>query len=246
MLCRASLNKRYPCLSLEEAVALAEALGCDMTVREEEIVFKCRDCGGLARAAYLKPIAVRRTEKKLLARRTTATMDPLTARLMVNLARVKPGDKVLEPFVGAGAVAVEAERVGAYVVGIDIDIDLLRMARLNTSADLIHGDASLPPLRPGFDAVVGDPPYGRLSIVEGEVKKLLYVVVEALLSLVKPGGSVVLAGPIYFDLNLYSCSMYLHGGLYRLIYIIRANREEAPRNIPFPYTSGGRSSPGTV
>jgi tRNA (guanine10-N2)-dimethyltransferase len=173
-------------------------------------------------------------------------MDPLTARLMVNLARVKPGDKVLEPFIGVGAIAVEAEGIGAYVVGVDIDIDLLKAARSNTNADLIHGDARLLPLRPGFDAAVGDPPYGRLSIVEGEVKKLLYAVAEALPGLVKPGGRVVLAGPIYFDLNLYSCSMYLHGGLYRLIYIIRANQEEAPRNTPSPYTSGERSNLGTA
>ncbi|MBP1449748.1 MAG: RNA methyltransferase, partial [Thermoproteus sp.] len=110
----------------------------------------------------------------------------------------------------------------AYVVGLDIDRGQLMLARSNTEVDLVQADARLPPLRPAFDAAVGDPPYGRMSLVEGEAKKLFYEVLETLIGLIKNNSFIILAFPIYFDINLYSCAMYIHGGLYRVIYIVQS------------------------
>lgn len=48
-------------------------------------------------------------------------MDPLLSLLMANLALVKEGDVVLDPFVGTGSLLVAAGVLNAYVVGNDID-----------------------------------------------------------------------------------------------------------------------------
>jgi tRNA G10 N-methylase Trm11 len=39
---------------------------------------------------------------------------------------------------------------------------------------------------------------------------------------VKKGGYVVFASPVYVDLPFVkSCMMYLHGGLYRVVYVMK-------------------------
>lgn len=219
MLCHLSLNKRYPCLSAQEIKALSESIGCDIIEDGETYVLSCRSCEELGRVALARPLEVKRMARATLPARGTITMDSLIARALVNIARVGPLKRVLEPFVGTGAIAHEAERLGAYVVGLDIDLRSLRLATKNTSADLIQADARLLPLRRAFDAAVGDAPYGRMSIAEVEIKKLLYTVLEQLSELVR--GYVVVALPIYFDVPYVpSCLMYVHGGLYRAIAIV--------------------------
>jgi Predicted DNA modification methylase len=154
--------------------------------------------------------------------RGVRTLDVITARLMVNLARVAQGARVWEPFVGTGAIAYEVERVGGYVVGGDIDAKVLKIAKRNIAGDVVLWDALHPPLKGGFDAAVGDPPYGRLSTSSREIRSLLLAFVEVAFLHVKRGGYVVFASPIYIDLPfLKGCIMYLHGGLYRVVYITR-------------------------
>ncbi|HXQ48273.1 MAG TPA: hypothetical protein VN842_00630, partial [Thermoplasmata archaeon] len=48
-------------------------------------------------------------------------LDPRLARAAANLARVRPGDRVVDPFVGTGALLAEAALLGARIVGIDRD-----------------------------------------------------------------------------------------------------------------------------
>lgn len=214
MLCRLLLNKRYPCLSKEEASAIANIYGCD--IREEGDVFllECSNCAPLKRAAIAKPETGREGPTEL-SQRSTVTMDWLTSRLLANLALARPLAKVLEPFVGTGAIAIEAEKRGAYVVGVDVDLNMLRMAARNTSSDLIQADSRMPPFRRAFDAAVGDAPYGRMSQIEGDVEEFIRAVVEELLAV---AARVVIAIPAYFDLPYFrSCAMYVHGGLYRVI-----------------------------
>ncbi|MEM0484365.1 MAG: RNA methyltransferase [Pyrobaculum sp.] len=224
-LCRIELGARFPCLSLEEAYALAEMGGCqEVEIRGQHAVFKCPSCEIFKRSALAKSINGERIRKeKPQIARSVKTLDYITARTMVNLARVVRGSWVWEPFVGTGAVAYEVERVGGYVVGGDVDLKALDLARKNTSGDLVVADVLYPPLAKKFDAIVGDPPYGRLSKTEREVRALLREFIETALSLVKSGGFIVFASPIYVDFPyLKSCTMYLHGGLYRVIYIVQA------------------------
>lgn len=208
--------------------ALAEIHNCAVEERGDMFVLNCGDCSDLKRAASARPLDLGRDGPSALAARSTVTMDYLTARLMANLARARPSAKILEPFVGSGSIAREAERYGAYIVGVDIDAKMLRLAARNTSADLVQADARLLPFRAVFDGVVGDAPYGRLSLVEGDVEKLIQQFLEEVISVVRRG-FLVLAFPVYFDMPyLYSCAMYVHGGLYRVIAIFEVQSGGGP------------------
>jgi len=221
--CRVEVSKRFPCLAVEEAFALAEIGNCVLKESERSLEFTCPSCQVFHRSALIKSVngeRIRRHAPALI--RSPKTLDYITARLLVNLARVAPGSVVWEPFVGTGAIAYEVERVGGHVVGTDVDLGALRIAKLNVQGDLLLSDALRPPFSKAFDAVVGDPPYGRLTESTMEVRALLNAFVEVASSYVKRGGYVVLASPIYVDLPyLRSCAMYLHGGLYRVVYFVK-------------------------
>ena len=49
------------------------------------------------------------------------TEKPLTAIMRLVEAFSKPGDLVLDPFVGSGTTAVAAKRLGRRYIGIDIE-----------------------------------------------------------------------------------------------------------------------------
>lgn len=224
--CHVQLGQRFPCLAREEAVALAEIGRCEsVETRGDTEVFVCGSCEVFKRAALAKSVnGVKIKKEKPSIARSTKTLDHITARLLVNLARVAPGSRVWEPFVGTGAVAHEAERVGGYVVGGDLDLKSLLLARRNVESDLVLSDAMWPPLRGYFDAAVGDPPYGRIAKSDVEIRALLNSFIETAYLHVKKGGYIVFASPIYVDIaSLKSCMMYLHGGLYRVVYVVKVD-----------------------
>lgn len=99
-------------------------------------------------------------------------LDPRLARAAVNLARIRPGEKVVDPFLGTGALLAEAGLVGARIFGIDRSDEMVRgalrnFAFLGVSAEGVAvGDGGDCPsgFPPGeWDVVVTDPPYGRSS-----------------------------------------------------------------------------------
>jgi tRNA (guanine10-N2)-dimethyltransferase len=100
------------------------------------------------------------------------SMDPLLARALCNLARVQPGDVVLDPMCGTGGVLIEAGLLGAHPVGTDAQQKMVAGARRNLAAyapdfDVARADATRLPLRDdAADAVIFDAPYGRQSKVE--------------------------------------------------------------------------------
>ena len=53
------------------------------------------------------------------------SMDPEISFLMGNLAKVKRGDFVIDPFVGTGSILISCAHLGAYVMGTDIDRRIL-------------------------------------------------------------------------------------------------------------------------
>jgi tRNA (guanine10-N2)-dimethyltransferase len=100
------------------------------------------------------------------------SMDPLFARAVCNLARVGPGDRVLDPMCGTGGVLIEAGLLGAKPLGTDAQAKMVAGARRNLAAhvsdfDVARADATSLPLSNGaVDAVVFDAPYGRQSKIE--------------------------------------------------------------------------------
>jgi len=142
------------------------------------------------------------------------SLPPRLGRVAVNLAGVRPGDRVVDPFVGTGALLLEAAYVGARITGVDRDPAMIRGALANVTAhgfafeDLAVDDAAAVADRyrgPPFDAIVTDPPYGRASSSAGEspaelVQRVLprwaiHLRPEGRISVVVPGGYDLLPPP---------------------------------------------------
>jgi len=111
-------------------------------------------------------------------------MMPKLARCMVNLARAKPGELLLDPFCGTGSIIVEAMLIGCHAVGLDIDKRMCFGCYLNARFfdmepdGIIVADALNAPIRRA-DRVATDPPYGRSASTAGREVRELY---EGLLS----------------------------------------------------------------
>lgn len=127
-------------------------------------------------AAVDRPAFARR-RMPLLPFQRPVSLSPRLARAAANLARVGPRDRVLDPFLGTGALAAEAGLLGARIYGIDRDATMIRGAMRNleflgvTPSALVVGDArdvdfEETPL--SFEAILTDPPYGRSSPTGGE------------------------------------------------------------------------------
>ncbi|MEN6610966.1 MAG: methyltransferase domain-containing protein [Methanoregulaceae archaeon] len=103
-------------------------------------------------------------------------MMPRTARALVNLALVQPGETLLDPFCGTGGILIEGELLGARTIGMDMDRFMIRGCRKNIgSSDLVRSDAIQLPLRSRtIDAVVTDLPYGQSVSIRAETMEHLY------------------------------------------------------------------------
>lgn len=122
-------------------------------------------------------------------------MMPRIARALVNIARVSPGEVMLDPFCGTGGMLIEAGLIGATAIGSDMDPYMIFGSQKNIgSADLLLADAALLPLRDdSIDAVVTDLPYGQSVSILGESMERLYLdVLGEIGRVLKPGRRAVL------------------------------------------------------
>ncbi len=102
------------------------------------------------------------------------SLDPVLARVMVNLSEVPPGGKLIDPFCGTGGILIEAGLCGISVYGIDIQEEMVEGTRKNLENygvivhDIRERDVnSLETVfENNFDAVVTDLPYGKASVDE--------------------------------------------------------------------------------
>jgi len=132
-------------------------------------------------------------------------LDPRLARAAANLARIRLGDRVLDPFLGTGALLAEAGLLGARLYGIDRDPAMVRGALQNlaflglSAEEVIEGDAgsvSFADRSLRFDALLTDPPYGRASGTGGEdASALVGRVIPRWADRVRPGGRLVVVSP---------------------------------------------------
>lgn len=135
------------------------------------------------------------------------SLEPRLARALVNLARTKPGETLLDPFCGTGGVLIEAALLGLQAFGSDIDPDMVAGTQDNLRYFGLEGNVFESDVgevskrmedlgRPQVDAVVADLPYGRSASTHQEKLDALYerslrVVRERL----RPGHYAVLGFP---------------------------------------------------
>lgn len=129
-------------------------------------------------------------------------LHPRFARALVNLAQVKAGDRVADPFAGTGGVLAEAALVGALALGADLDPAMAQgtrdfLAQCGLEGEVLVGDVedTLRAMAP-LDAVVSDPPYGRASWTAREKPEELHArALAAMAGAVKAGGRVAVVLP---------------------------------------------------
>jgi tRNA (guanine10-N2)-dimethyltransferase len=93
------------------------------------------------------------------------------SRCMVNLARPRDDDLVLDPFCGTGSILLEAGLMGFRVAGGDVKRRMVvgcaeNLRHFDLDPALVLHDARQTPFRIA-DAIVTDPPYGRAATTMG-------------------------------------------------------------------------------
>jgi 23S rRNA G2445 N2-methylase RlmL len=132
-----------------------------------------------------------------------ASLRPTLAAAMVRLARIKPGQVVLDPMCGAGTIAAEVLEYGrrfhggVHVWAGDIDASALRAGAANLrrlgSAYLVRWDATRLPLDDQtVDRLISNPPFGKQLSRPEEIGALYRGVVREYDRVLRPGSQAVL------------------------------------------------------
>lgn len=85
-------------------------------------------------------------------------------RRMVELADIKPGDRVLEPSAGTGRIVEAIEAAGGIPTAVEINHELVQVLR-GRFADVRHGDFMAARFEP-FDAIVMNPPFASAEDID--------------------------------------------------------------------------------
>ncbi len=130
-----------------------------------------------------------------------SAMPSKLARCMVNLARAKAGELVLDPFCGTGSVIIEAAFIDCRVLGFDVQRRMAEGARTNLrhfglgSEGLVVADSRRLPLK-RIDHIVTDPPYGKsATTMKSTTKHLVKGLLSSALPLLGVGQLICIASP---------------------------------------------------
>jgi len=147
----------------------------------------------------------------------TVGLDRRWRKLAVREA-VWPGDRVLDACCGTGDLAVEAERQGGRVVGLDFSENMLERARRKSGAiEWVQGDALALPFGDGeFDAATVGFGVRNLTDLEGGLRELARVLKPggrvAVLEITRPKGVLRPFFRLWFDVLVPFAGRVLPGG----------------------------------
>lgn len=187
------------------------------------------------------------------------SMEPMLGLLMANIAQIKSGDLVLDPFVGSGSLLVSAAYAGAYVLGADIDYLLIHGLTKSSRAgikkrdddesilanlkqyglqdkylDVVIGDSSQPIWRTSeprleLDAIITDPPYGKRESRERIGSEKKYKIPDNLIEGHIPSKVEYSLSDIFRDLLSFSAYQLKVGG--RLVFWLPFDKQSANFDI---------------
>lgn len=151
------------------------------------------------------------------------SLDPVLARVLVNLSEVSAGDSVLDPFCGTGGILIEAGLCGCGVSGTDVKEEMVKGTRENLEEygiiahDIKELEVSEAPevFESSFDAVITDLPYGKASKeTTRPVKDFLEVYKE-----LNDGKAVFMYNERELNGLEADFEIYVHGSLTRYIFV---------------------------
>ncbi len=190
--------------------------------------------GFMIHNGFNKSIRERNNENRPF--RTNLSLSSNYARFLVNLARVKEKDTILDPFCGGGSILIEASAMGINANGTDIDRDMVQGAKLNLEhfaldASVYVGDVSkISEYFGTLDAIVTDPPYGRSAFINKEKVSDLYdrsfrefkklVKYGGFISIILPHYDYIKIGSRYFKLIEYH-KLKVHKSLNRYFCVFK-------------------------
>lgn len=149
------------------------------------------------------------------------SMDPILARVLVNLSEVSAGESVLDPFCGTGGVLIEVGLCGILPKGLDIQEKMVSGARKNLenygilNHDIKQGDISeVDDIFDGYDVIITDLPYGKASQEENEA-------VDKFLELIEDfdGKTVFMYNEDSLEDYEADFEVYIHKSLTRYIFV---------------------------
>jgi tRNA (guanine10-N2)-dimethyltransferase len=159
------------------------------------------------------------------------SMHPKLARAMVNLARVSPGDAILDPFCGTGGILIEGGLMGLRMLGWDLDGRMVEGARQNLASFGIKGDVERRDAledKAAVDAIVTDPPYGRSSRPSEDPVSLYKKFVLNARSMLDEGSYLTMMLPNDREIDISGFAMEetfdvrMHKSLTRRVWVLRA------------------------
>ncbi|MBE0522871.1 MAG: RsmD family RNA methyltransferase [Methanosarcinales archaeon] len=124
---------------------------------------------------------------------------PRLARAVVNIARVRQNDIVLDPYSGTGGLIIEAGLIGAVTVGCDVQKMIINGAKLNldfygVNYSVFLQDAGDMAIRDNcVNIVLTDPPYGRSALIQAQsLEQLMMHSLNEIYRILRFGGRAVL------------------------------------------------------
>jgi len=214
---------------------LKETSNLDVNLKTPDITVSCfTDCDFFA-GIKINTCGNKRFDSRKAQHRpyfSPVSMHPKIARVLVNLARIKTGDTVLDPFCGTGGILIEAGLMGMKITGSDIDERMVRGCNENLrfyglDGEIQTGDAlELKDIK--TDAIVTDPPYGRSSFTSNKNLIEFYNnFLDSAKQILKKGKFLIMVLPHEYKLNFNGfevCGFYdarMHRSLTRRIWVLK-------------------------
>lgn len=151
------------------------------------------------------------------------SLDPVLARLLVNLSGVKPGEFILDPFCGTGGILIESGLCGIGVYGSDMSEEMVKGTKMNLdeygvinhSIKQLEVSEAVESFDRDFSAVITDLPYGKSSAkTDGAVDDFLELVENFEGKIVFMWNEDEIGG---FEADF---SVYVHRNLTRHIFVV--------------------------